>query len=209
MRSGLLWAVAAVALLNAGMAAAEEISPEIADAARHVAVTTCATCHGPQGGSISPKFPVLAGQRPGYLVEQMKNFKAHTRGDPDALGYMWGVAAPLDDDLIAGLAAYYSAQRPVPGKKGDPALIARGREIYADGLPSAGIPSCAACHGADAAGTDQFPKLAGQSRQYVVKQLRSFQNNLRNVAIMHGVAAGLKGDHISAVAAYLQSLGPS
>ena len=43
--------------------------------------------------------------------------------------------------------------------------------------------------------------------QYVLKQLRSFKNNLRNVAIMHGVAGGLQGAEMDAVAAYLQSLG--
>ena len=32
---------------------------------------------------------------PNYLAAQLQAFKAQTRGDPDALGYMWGMAAPL------------------------------------------------------------------------------------------------------------------
>jgi cytochrome c553 len=44
--------------------------------------------------------------------------------------------------------------------------------------------------------------------QYLMKQLRSFQNNMRNVAVMHGVAAGLQGADMLAVSTYLQSLGP-
>jgi cytochrome c553 len=50
-----------------------------------------------------------------------------------------------------------------------------------------------------------FPRLAGQHAQYVLKQLNSFQNNMRNVAVMHGVAQGLKTEEMSAVAAFLES----
>lgn len=175
-------------------------------AARHVAVTVCGTCHGPQGRSISPKFPMLAGQQANYLAAQMKNFKAQTRGDPDALAYMWGMAATLDDTLIDGLAAYYSAQRPQRGEPGEAAMVARGNEIFVHGVPAEGIPPCAACHGDAALGTDAFPRLAGQKQQYLLKQLHSFQNNQRNVAIMHGVAGGLQVAEMTAVAAYLQSL---
>lgn len=196
-----------VAVLSAHSSQSQEISAENRDAALRVAVTTCATCHGSQGRAISPKFPNLAGQHADYLVTQMKNFKSHTRGDPDALGYMWGMAAPLDDALITAIAAYYSTQRPALGTAGNPASIARGQDIYINGVASAGIPACAACHGSTATGTDQFPRLAGQSAQYLIKQLRSFQNNLRDVAIMHGVASGLKINQMEDVAKYLNSLG--
>ena len=175
-------------------------------AARRVAVTVCASCHGPQGRSISPKFPQLAGQKAGYLVAQMKNFKAQTRGDPDAMAYMWGMSATLDDELITGLAAYYAAQQPQHGEARNAAGVARGKEIFLAGVPAEGIPPCAACHGADAAGTEEFPRLAGQKSQYLLKQLHSFQNKQRNVAIMHGVAGGLKLDEMISVATYLQSL---
>ena len=59
-----------------------------------------------------------------------------------------------------------------------------------------------------AAGAGSFPRLAGQHVQYLMKQLRSFQNNMRNVAVMHGVAAGLQLGDMQAVSTYLQSLGP-
>ena len=57
-------------------------------------------------------------------------------------------------------------------------------------------------------GRRQLPRLAGQHVQYLMKQLRSFQNNMRNVAVMHGVARGLQLGDMQAVATYLQSLGP-
>jgi cytochrome c553 len=175
-------------------------------AARQVAVTVCATCHGPQGRAISPKFPQLAGQKATYLVAQLKNFKSQTRGDPDALAYMWGMAATLDDELINALAGYYSVQRPARGAASGADSMARGKDIFLNGVTAEGIPPCAACHGADAAGTDEFPRLAGQKAQYLLKQLRSFQNNQRNVAIMHGVAGGLQSSEMTSVAAYLQAL---
>ena len=191
---------------NAKAGNAPGIDPAGQLAAQRVAVATCATCHGRQGRSVSPKFPVLAGQHAGYLAAQLKAFKAQTRGDPDALGYMWGMAAPLDDAMIAALAAYYAAQRPTYGSSGDAVVIAHGADIYANGIAAEGIPPCLACHGPGAVGTDEVPRLAGQHAQYVLKQLRSFQSNLRDVAVMHGVAQGLQTKEMQAVASYLQSL---
>ena len=198
-------ALAALFMAQASLSA-DDISPEARLAAQHVAVMTCATCHGPQGRSYAPKFPALAGQHPKYLAAQLQAFKAQTRGDSDALGYMWGMAAPLSEEMIAALAAYYGAQAPAAGSGGDAGAIARGADIYANGVAAEGIPPCIACHGPGAAGTDEYPRLAGQHAQYLLKQLRSFQNNMRNVAVMHGVAQDLKITEMESVAAYLQSL---
>lgn len=199
-------AIAALFVSQAG-GAADDISAEARLAAQHVAVMTCAICHGPQGRSIVPKFPVLAGQHPEYLAAQLQAFKAQTRGDADALGYMWGMASPLSDEMIGALAAYYGAQPPGAGSAGDAGAIARGADIYANGVAAEGIPPCIACHGPGAVGTSEYPRLAGQHAQYLLKQLRSFQNNMRNVAVMHGVAQDLKANEMEAVAVYLQSLG--
>lgn len=197
-----------LAALSAGFVQAADIDAATRLSAERVAVGTCANCHGWRGHSMQPKFPVLAGQHADYLLAQLHAFKSQTRGDPDALGYMWGMAAPLEDSLMAGLADYYSRQTPWAGKPGDARLIARGEQIYQHGDAALGIPPCAACHGPQAAGTDRYPRLAGQHVQYLMKQLGSFQNNLRDVAIMHGVAQGLKLADMQAVSSFLQSLGP-
>src|SRR5258705_6515022 len=120
---------------------------------------------------------------------------------------MWGMAAPLDEDMIEALAAYYSVQVPGQGRAGNAAEIACGADIYTNGVAAEGIPPCIACHGPGAAGSEDFPRLAGQHAQYLLKQLRSFKSNLRNVAVMHGVAKDLQAKETSAVAAYLESLG--
>ncbi len=186
---------------------ADDPSPDAQQHAKRIAVTTCGTCHGSQGVSQQPKFPNLAGQSAGYLAAQLKAFRAQTRGDADALAYMWGMAAPLDDDTIDALAGLYAAEAATAGRRtADAALVAKGEALYRDGHVEQGVPACAACHGADGHGMADFPRLAGQHAQYVLKQLDSFQTNMRNVAIMHGVASGLTGDDAAAVAAYLESL---
>jgi len=189
----------------ASVAWAEEPGAILLLYAQRLAIGVCGTCHGPHGNSEQPKFPVLAGQNANYLSAQLKNFKAQTRGDPDAIGYMWGMASQLDDATIDSLAKYYASQYVISGQPRDSVEIARGREIYEHGIESEGVPACAACHGPDAHGIQDFPRLAGQHAQYVMKQLASFQSNMRNVAVMHGVAQNLRVPEMRAVAAYLEA----
>jgi cytochrome c553 len=173
--------------------------------AHQLAVGVCGTCHGPHGNSVQPKFPRLAGQDPNYLAAQLKSFRGQTRGDPDAIGYMWGMAAQLDDATIEALASYYASQRAEPSSSRDSAQVTAGKEIYEHGVQSEGVPACASCHGPDAHGIADFPRLAGQHAQYVLKQLGSFQSNMRNVAVMHGVALNLRMAEMESVAAYLET----
>jgi len=197
----------AAALLAGASSTARAEEPDASDKlhAQKVAITVCGTCHGPTGNSTQPKFPRLAGQNANYLATQLKAFRSQARGDPDAIGYMWGMAAELDDDTIAALAAYYAAQKPDASRDGDAAAIARGREIYEKGISAEGVPACSSCHGPDAHGTQDFPRLAGQHAQYVLKQLASFQSNMRKVAVMHGVAQNLRSPEMESVAAFLEA----
>ena len=198
--------LAAAVLGAAGSAVrADEIDAVDKLHAQKVAITVCGSCHGPEGNNTQPKFPRLAGQNSNYLAAQLKAFRSQARGDPDAISYMWGMAAEVDDNTIAALAAYYSAQKTAASPGGDAATIARGREIYQNGITAEGVPACSSCHGPDAHGTQEYPRLAGQHAQYILKQLGSFQSNMRNVAIMHGVALNLRGPEMEAVAAFLEA----
>lgn len=174
--------------------------------AQKIAVTVCGSCHGTRGNSAQPKFPRLAAQHANYLSTQLKAFRSQTRGDPDAIGYMWGMASELDDATIDALAAYYASQKAESAGPGrDAALITRGRDIYQHGIESEGVPACSACHGPDAHGLQDYPRLAGQHSQYLLKQLASFQTSMRNVAVMHGVAQNLRLPEMQAVAAYIEA----
>jgi cytochrome c553 len=203
--SAVLVLLAAIVLGGAGPAVADE--PDAADRlhAQKVAVTVCGTCHGRQGNNTQPKFPRLAGQNANYLATQLKAFRTQTRGDPDAIAYMWGMASELDDASIAALAGYYNAQRSEPSAAGNSSLLGTGRDIYEHGIAAQGVPACSSCHGPDAHGLQDFPRLAGQHAQYILKQLSSFQSNMRKVAIMHGVAQNLHLADMQAVAAYLEA----
>ena len=169
------------------------------------AVHVCSSCHGADGRSVSPTFPRLAGQQKDYLEVQLKAFRDKTRADPHAHTYMWGMAASLSDDTIAGLAAYYSSKPPVSGTSGNAADMAAGKKIYEEGVEARGVPVCMACHGEHGEGNGAFPRLAGQHQQYLEEQLGHFASNARANEIMHENSKNLTADESRQVAAYLAS----
>lgn len=184
---------------------AQTIPAEIQKAAEEKAVNLCSTCHGPRGISTSSEFPILAAQRPGYLAAQIDAFRKQTRAEKDAHDFMWGIAGRLDEKIVGGIAAYYAAQPPAPGRTDDPALVAKGKELFDKGLPDRGIPACASCHGANGEGIADFPRLAGQHAKYVAKQLTYIQMLTRAAPVMHGIVKDLTPVEIQAVATYVQS----
>jgi len=198
-------ALAAGMMAAVAVSRAQQVSPEAQAAAHHLAATVCSTCHGTGGRSTSPMFPNLAAQSGSYLDQQLKAFRGQTRADPDAQAYMWGMASQLSDEEIAALAAHYAAQRPAPGRRGDPQLMAQGRTIFERGVPEKGIPACATCHGDHAQGNGPFPRLAGQHPEYLLKQMLVIQSVLRLAPVMHGVIQDLSRDQMHAVAEYLGS----
>ena len=74
----------------------------------------CIACHGENGIPSNPAWPKLAGQKPGYLINTLKAFKAGLRKDPT----MAGIARGLGDTDIANLAAYFAAQSCQSTKQG-------------------------------------------------------------------------------------------
>jgi cytochrome c553 len=190
-----------------GVASGAAEAPPASDSPLGRAVQTCGTCHGTNGRSVSPTFPNLAAQTAPYIEAQLKAFKDQTRADPDAQAYMWGMAAQLSDAQISELAGYFSKQpAPTPGKSGGAAAVARGKQVFEEGVPARQIPPCASCHGAHGEGMATFPRLAGQHAPYLLKQILVIQNALRNAPVMHGVVKDLSRDQILAVTAYLESI---
>ncbi|CAJ0822672.1 c-type cytochrome [Ralstonia flaminis] len=171
-----------------------------------LAAQLCSSCHGVHGKSESPMFPRLDAQVPNYLEAQLKGFRNHARGETDAQSFMWGIASQLDDKTITSLADYYAHQTAPAGASGDPALLARGKEIFEHGLPSEGVPACASCHGQHAEGQDTFPRLAGQHEAYLERQITHFRSGARgNAPVMSAVAHTLNDEQAKAVATFLQA----
>ncbi len=87
--------------------AAPPSQTQVGDAAAGKAVAAnCTGCHGEAGAGSNPAWPKLAGQKPAYLVNVLKAFRAGLRKDP----MMAGVTRGLSDADIANLAAYYAGQ---------------------------------------------------------------------------------------------------
>jgi cytochrome c553 len=199
MRGSVVY-VAAVVALTAGYAGAADEKASI-DLIRR----ECSSCHGLRGISVSPTFPSLAGQQAPYLEAQLKAFRDRSRADPHAQAFMWGMAAQLTDETIAHIANYFATQPPAPGTRADAAEIAAGKKIYEEGIPPQNVPPCQSCHGNKAQGNGPFPRLAGQHRGYLERQLGAFAANLRSNPVMHENSKNLTALQISQVAAFLSS----
>ena len=163
----------------------------------------CSACHGVRGISVAPTFPHLAGQQAAYLEAQLKAFRDRSRSDPYAQAFMWGMAARLTDGTIADIAAYYAAQPPAPGMTARRADVGGGRKIYEQGIEAEHVPPCQSCHQKHAEGAAVIPRLAGQHRQYLEKQLEYFASGLRAEPIMRASAGNLTARQIAQVAAFL------
>ncbi len=67
--------------------------------------STCLACHGENGIGVSPAWPTLAGQHESYLEHSLNQYRNGERTD----AVMTQMAAPLTDEDVEVLAAYYAA----------------------------------------------------------------------------------------------------
>lgn len=171
---------------------------------------TCAVCHGPNGNSVNPAWPNLAGQHPKYIVKQLQDFKSGARNNPQ----MSPMAAGLSEQDMENIAAYYAeqavAESQVPGSV-EYRDVELGEKIYRAGDSSKQLASCMACHGPSAAGNPaaNYPLLTGQHAPYTIAQLKAFKTEARaNDAnqVMRDVALKLTNEEIEAVSHYIQGL---
>lgn len=76
--------------------------------AGEIVTTVCAMCHGEDGNKmLTPETPKIGGQKGDYLAKSLHDYKSGDRKNP----IMAAVAAPLSDDAIEALAAYFAAQK--------------------------------------------------------------------------------------------------
>ena len=87
---------------------------------------------------------------------------------------MWGAVGALDPLTARDLATYFVKIRPKPANDGDPNLAAIGRAIYMDGIPEANVASCYACHGPNAEGVRDIPRLGGLAYFYLKARLEQW-----------------------------------
>ena len=163
----------------------------------------CMACHGPDGNSLNPEWPNLAGQHASYIVAQLEAFKSGERQN----ALMSPMAVGLTAEDMLDLAAYYEAQAPA-ALEADPALVEAGRQLYVGGDQESGVAACIACHGPTGRGNPMalYPVIAGQHATYAASALRAYASGERANAMMQEIAARMSDEDIAAVSAYIQGL---
>jgi cytochrome c553 len=170
-----------------------------ADVPGHVlAQQVCSTCHGIDGQSVNTMFPKLAGQTKVYIQGQLEAIQGRDRNSDHTRQFMWGPASYLTAKQIDEIATYFSSLPPMRAGAPAAAISERGKIIFHQGIPGAGVQACASCHGDSAEGDDVVPRLAGQHRYYLVSRAR---------IAMTQIVANLSNDDIASVSAYLESIG--
>jgi cytochrome c553 len=157
---------------------------------------TCLGCHGVDGyKNAYPNYsvPELEGQHPEYLTAALKEYRD---GDRSHLT-MHSQASTLSDQDIADVVSYFS-----------------GKPLTMDAKPEGEVPEpakvCVSCHGPNGVGiTPEYPTLAGQHPDYIVRALREYKKGGRKNPVMAGMAATVKDEDMEVIADYFSKQRPS
>ena len=158
----------------------------------------CAACHGPNGNSTQPQFPILAGQTSRYLYLQLRDFQEGRRSNE----LMTPMAAGLSRDDMREMADWFAQQKPAPLPfQVDPDKARLGKLKADETL-------CTMCHLGGFAGQNEIPRVAGQHHDYIVKQLTDFKNHRRtnDAGTMTSVSGTLSDTDIENLAHYVTGL---
>jgi cytochrome c553 len=148
----------------------------------------CASCHGQNGISNNTNYPNLAGQKEGYLSQEIKAFRDGKRNNPQMLPFV----KSLSDEDIAKLSHYFSEQR-------NETLTSENYNKKGENVRA----RCVSCHGMTGITVTQlWPNLAGQQAGYLQKQLHAFKSGERQSPLMQVIAQELTDEEIEAVSEY-------
>jgi len=158
----------------------------------------CAACHGPEGRSTLPQFPILAGQTARYMYLELRDFQEGRRTNE----LMTPMVAGMSRDEMRELSDYFSKQKPpIQNYPADPEKARLGKLKADETL-------CTMCHLGGFAGQNEVPRVAGQHYDYIVKQLSDFKARQRtnDAGSMTSVAGTLSPQDIENLAHYLVGL---
>ncbi|AKJ30873.1 c-type cytochrome [Caldimonas brevitalea] len=157
----------------------------------------CTMCHGAQGMSTS-NAPNLAGQYPEVIIKQLMDYQSGKR----VHALMQGLAAPLSEENIRDLAAYYAS---LPKARTAPTFYDESLPaLVRVGAPLRNIAPCISCHG----GVDQkfgAPWIEGMPKDYLVGQLHAFRTGARGNDVqgqMRAVARTMTDQEIQEVSEF-------
>jgi cytochrome c553 len=131
---------------------------------------TCFACHGDKGSSETENTPSLGAQQPAYTLIQLYMFREKLR----LFEPMNEMAKDLSDDDLRLFSDFIAAlPKPVVTEDGDPNRLQSAKLLTSQFR-------CDSCHGADFAGRDNIPRIAGQREDYLAKTLREYKDNSRH-----------------------------
>jgi cytochrome c553 len=156
----------------------------------------CAACHGPDGNSVNPQVPSIAGQPKLFLENQLILFREELRKSDQ----MAPVVKGLKDPEIIKLAEHFSKLPAKTMETGTPdgALMKRATQRAKE-------LRCGICHVSDFSGQNQIPRLAGQREVYLEAEMRAYRDGKRTGGdtIMAAALYGVSDADIKALAHYL------
>ena len=199
---------AILAIVFSATGRAEDTGTDVSKQSLQAKIEYCKTCHGVSGQGFhgSTPIPRLAGQPTEYIENQLRAFIEHRRDNK----YMYNVSHVLSPEMRTALAKHFSELNPKPLGGAPKELVATGKKLYDEGLPDAQVPPCASCHGPEAKGNGEFPRLAGQLHDYISSKLANWSKERGQgpaqpdaSAVMLPTSHNLTKSQIAAVAAYV------
>jgi cytochrome c553 len=195
--------------LSTSALAQDSATPAANPTAARQKVAMCIGCHGIEGYQASfpevHKVPKISGQNAKYIAAALTAYRKGERKHPT----MKGIAAPMSDQDIADISAFYEASGKAQAAAPSTAVPAPPTDIQA--LLTKG--NCVACHGADLNKPidGSYPKIAGQHADYLYVALKSYQiENNRQIgranAIMGPQAKMFTHQELKQLATYAASL---
>jgi cytochrome c553 len=155
----------------------------------------CDACHGVKGITPDPTMPVIWGQHQAYLYRQISEFKVGNRQN-EAMSFL---IQNMPQEEMTALAEHFS-QKPWP-KLNQP----RASEAETKRAQTAIVTGqCVACHGILGMGDGLNPRLAGQSRGYMLKTLQEFKDKTRGTnPWMSDILRPLAPDDLDALTTFM------
>jgi len=187
------------ALFFSTVFAAEEAESEAMNKKMKDKIQICVSCHGKQGETIMPVYPILAGQNFYYTYVQLKDLKSGYRKNE----IMAVMVQDLEKDEMKLLASHFSEQTwPETKHKSD----AKKSSIAKMAIDAG---QCVQCHRGGFEGESRNPRLSGQNYEYLKKTMLDFKNKVRtNSAAKSSLFATFEDEQIDALADYLAGFKP-